>query len=122
MDRPLSVLIACEESQTVCRSFRKRGHNAYSCDMMPCRFTDNPEWHIMCDVFEVINGYTNFYTQDGQISDEVAAKNWDLIISHPPCTFLTVTGNRWFNKEYGIKAERRERERKQSPFLCSLQR
>lgn len=110
--RQLNVLIACEESQAVCMAFRKRGFSAYSCDIEPCRFTDHPEWHVVCDVFEIADGYTNFYTQDGEIHDEVAASHWDLIIAHPPCTYLTVTGNRWFNKEvYGWRAEQRERER-----------
>lgn len=108
----MKVLIACEESQAVCKEFRKRGHDAYSCDLVPCRFTDHPEWHIMCDVLEIVDGYTNFYTQDGEIHDEVAASPWDLIIAHPPCTFLTCTGNRWFKEEYGMKASYRKESRK----------
>jgi hypothetical protein len=100
----MKVLVACEESQEVCKAFREKGHEAYSCDIVPCRFTDHPEWHIVCDVFEVIDGYTNFYTQDGEIHDEVASGVWDLIIAHPPCTFLTCTGNRWFKDEYGAEA------------------
>lgn len=111
----MKVLVACEESQTVCREFRKKGHAAYSCDVMPCRFTDNPKWHIMCDVFEIIDGYTNFYTQDGEIHDEVAASHWDLIIAHPPCTYLTVTGNRWFNENrYGYRARIRKTGREEA--------
>ena len=110
----MKVLVACEESQRVCTAFREQGHKAYSCDIMPCRFTDHPEWHIMCDVFEVIDGYTNFYTQDGEIHDEVAASTWDMIIAHPPCTYLTCTGNRWFKKEYGWRAELREENRKEA--------
>lgn len=111
----MNVLIACEETQRVCVEFRRGGHNAYSCDIMPCRFTDHPEWHICCDVFEVIDGYTNFYTQDGNIHDEVAACGWDLIIAHPPCIYLTVTGNRWFDKEkYGWRADQREENRKEA--------
>ena len=108
----MKVLVACEESQAVCKAFRERGHKAYSCDLLPCRFTDKPEWHIMCDVFEIIDGYTNFYTMDGEIHDEVAAGVWDLIIAHPPCTFLTCTGNRWFKEEYGMKASIRKESRK----------
>lgn len=107
----MRVLVACEESQRVCKAFRTRGHQAYSCDIVPCRFTDNPGWHVVCDVFEIIDGYTNFYTQDGAIHDEVAAGEWDLIIAHPPCTYLTCTGNRWFSDKYGIKAQERKRQR-----------
>jgi len=108
----MKVLIACEETQAVCKEFRKRGHHAFSCDLVPCRFTDHPEWHVMCDVLEIIDGYTNFYTQDGEIHDEVSAGTWDLIIAHPPCTFLTCTGNRWFKEEYGMKASIRKESRK----------
>ena len=109
----MNVLVACEESQEVCKAFRARGHKAYSCDILPCRFTDNPEWHIVCDVLEIVDGYTNFYTQDGEIHDEVAAGVWDLIIAHPPCTFLTCTGNRWYDRErYGWRAEKREEDKK----------
>jgi hypothetical protein len=72
----MKVLIACEESQTVCKAFRDRGHEAYSCDIQECS-GGHPEWHFMQDVFEVING-----------------GGWDLMIAHPPCTYLTVTANR----------------------------
>lgn len=82
----MKVLIACEESQTVCKAFRARGHEAYSCDIEPCS-GGYPEWHIQDDVLKHLD------------------ENWDLIIAHPPCTYLTVTGNRWFNVEkYGDKA------------------
>ena len=85
----MKVLIACEESQRVCIEFRKRGHEAYSCDLKPCS-GGHPEWHIQDDVISVL------------------ANDWDLIIAHPPCTYLTVTGNRWFNVErYGDKAIKR---------------
>jgi hypothetical protein len=73
----MKVLIACEESQAVTKAFRKLGHEAYSCDLLPCS-GGHPEWHFKQDVFEVIN------------------KGWDLMIAHPPCTFLTITGNKWF--------------------------
>lgn len=106
------VLVACEESQAVCKAFRERGHEAYSCDILPCKFTDHPEWHIVADCLEIVDGYTNFYTQDGEIHDDVAASRWDLIIAHPPCTFLTCTGNRWFDVEkYGMDAILREKSR-----------
>ena len=65
----LNVLIACEESQTSCLAFRQLGHNAYSCDLQPCS-GGHPEWHIQGDVLELLD------------------KEWDLIIAHPPCTYL----------------------------------
>ena len=61
----MNILIACEESQRVCIEFRKRGHEAYSCDIEPCS-GGHPEWHIMGDVLPLINGDCNFQTQDGK--------------------------------------------------------
>ena len=85
----LRILLACEESQEVTKAFRKLGHEAYSCDLLPCS-GGHPEWHIQGDVTELLK------------------QKWDLIICFPPCTFLTVTGNRWFNiKRYGQKAVQR---------------
>jgi len=74
----MKILIACEESQAVCKAFREKGHEAYSCDILPCS-GGHPEWHIQKDVFEVI-----------------ASEKWDMMIAFPPCTFLTVTANRVF--------------------------
>ena len=88
----MNVLIACEESQRVCIEFRKRGHNAYSCDLLPCS-GGHPEWHIMDDVTPIIDGNFNFKTQDGK-SHSING-NWDLIIAHPPCTRLCNSGQRW---------------------------
>jgi hypothetical protein len=76
----MKVLIACEESQTVCKTFRERGHEAYSCDIIDCS-GGHPEWHIKDDVLKHLN--------DG----------WDLIISFPPCTDIAVSGCRWFDKK-----------------------
>lgn len=104
----MKVLVACEESQRVCIEFRKLGHEAYSCDIEPCS-GGHPEWHIQDDVLRVLNptydGETwliDFCTQDGEIH---VIEKWDMILAFPPCTYLTVTGNRWFNVEkYGDKA------------------
>ena len=73
----MRVLVACEESQEVCKAFRERGHEAYSCDIQKCS-GGHPEWHIQDDALEVIKD------------------KWDLIIAHPPCTHLAVSGARWF--------------------------
>lgn len=77
----LKVLVACEESQTVCKAFRAKGHEAYSCDILPCS-GGHPEWHIQDDVLNHLKG-------------------WDLIIAHPPCTFLSVSGIHWNNRGRG---------------------
>lgn len=83
------VLVACEESQRVCTSFRKRGHEAYSCDIISCS-GDHPEWHIMQDALPLINGKCEFETTDG-IKHKIDGK-WDIIIAHPPCTYLSNAG------------------------------
>jgi hypothetical protein len=82
------VLIACEESQAVCKEFRALGHEAYSADILPCS-GGHPEWHIQGDVTKILN--------DG----------WDLMIAHPPCTYLAVSGNRWLYNKDGSKNEDR---------------
>lgn len=101
----MKVLVACEESQRVTIEFRKLGHEAYSCDLLECS-GNHPEWHIKKDVTLLLNGNCIFYTVDG-LEHEISGK-WDMIIAFPPCTYLTVTGNRWFNYEkYGDKAIQR---------------
>ena len=105
----MNVLVACEESQAVCKEFRKKGHNAYSCDILDCS-GGHPEWHIKGDVLPLINGVCTFITMDGQ--EHRVSEKWDIIIAFPPCTYLTVTGNRWFNVErYGEKAIKRKKDR-----------
>lgn len=71
----MKILIACEESQAVCKEFRKLGHEAFSCDILSCS-GGHPEWHIQGDVLEQLD------------------KEWDMIIAHPPCTFLSNAGAR----------------------------
>lgn len=101
----MKVLVACEESQRVTIEFRKLGHQAYSCDLLDCS-GNHPEWHIKKDVTLLLNGNCIFHTVDG-VEHEISGK-WDMIIAFPPCTYLTVTGNRWFNYEkYGDKAIQR---------------
>lgn len=95
--RKLWILVACEESQAITKEFRKLGHHAFSCDLQDCS-GGHPEWHLKCDCLKVIN-----------------IRKWDLIIAHPPCTYLCITGNRWFNVErYGDKARQRMRDRKEA--------
>lgn len=81
----LNVLIACEESQAECQAFRELGHNAFSCDIQPCKKKGNPDWHIKADVTPLLQGEKNFITQSGK---KCTIEHWDLIIAHPPCTYL----------------------------------
>lgn len=85
----MNVLVACEESQVVCKAFRDKGHNAFSCDIQMCS-GGHPEWHINDDVLPLLNGRCTFYTVDGQ--EHTIDGKWDLIIAHPPCTYLTNGG------------------------------
>ena len=78
--RPLKILIACEESQTVCKEFRKLGHEAYSCDTEPCS-GGHPEWHLQQDVTPLLK------------------EDWTMIIAFPPCTHLAVSGAAWFEQK-----------------------
>lgn len=98
----MNILVACEESQAVTIEMRKLGHNAFSCDIIDCS-GGHPEWHIKQDVIPLLNGHCKFTTCDGAV--HAISGKWDMIIAHPPCTYLTVTGNRWYNVErYGEKA------------------
>lgn len=73
-------------------------------------FGGHPEWHIQQDVLPLINGNCEFFTVDGE-KHKIIGK-WNMIIAHPPCTYLTVTGNRWFNvAQYGDKAIQRKKDR-----------
>lgn len=90
------ILIACEESQAVCKAFRARGHEAYSCDIQEPS-GGHPEWHILGDALAVLKG-GQVTTMDGQKHD---VGQWDLVIAHPPCTHLAVSGARWFTE--GVK-------------------
>lgn len=85
----MNILIACEESQAVCKEMRRLGHEAYSADIQDCS-GGHPEWHIKGDVLLIINGRCSFTTCDG--SFHTLAGTWDLIIGHPPCTYLTKAG------------------------------
>lgn len=82
----MRVLVACEESQEVCKAFRARGHEAYSCDVIE-QSGGHPEWHIRQDVTPLLNGNCSFVTEGGQCVS--IDGTWDLIIAHPPCTYLT---------------------------------
>lgn len=115
----MKLLIACEESQRVCCAFRELGHEAYSCDIQEPS-GGHPEWHILGDALRAIEG-GEIVTMDGKTH---YIGRWDLLIAHPPCTYLTVTGNRWFNVDrYGEKAIKRQRQRQDAiAFFIALAR
>jgi hypothetical protein len=76
----MRILVACEFSGVVRDAFRQKGHDAWSCDVLPTEA--DPAYHIQCDVLEILD------------------QGWDMMIAHPPCTYLTVAGNKWFKPEY----------------------
>ena len=84
----MKVLVACEESQAVTIELRKLGHEAYSCDILPCS-GGHPEWHIQGDVRPLLK------------------QKWDMIIAHPPCTYLTNSGVTWLYNKDGSRYEKR---------------
>lgn len=86
--KKLKVLVACEESQTVCKAFRELGHEAYSCDIQDCS-GGHPEWHFKQDVLPLLH------------------EHWDLIIAHPPCTYMSKAGARWMYPTAGNLSEER---------------
>lgn len=85
----MNVLVACEESQRVCTAFRERGHNAFSCDIQEPS-GGHPEWHILGDALKAIEG-GRIMTMDGTVHD---VGKWDLLVAHPPCTYLSNAGAR----------------------------
>ena len=87
-DKPMRILVACEESQSVTTALRKQGHEAFSCDILPTS-GKHPEWHIQGDVLKQLD------------------KGWDMMIAFPPCTYLTVSGNAWMN-DLGRQKKRKQ--------------
>lgn len=103
MRKRLRVLIACEESQAECIAWRELGHLAFSCDIQPCKRNGKPEWHIWSDVSELLQGRCRFQTMDGKYHN---LTKWDLIIAHPPCTYLCKVSSVWMVQHGEINQER----------------
>ena len=99
----MNILVACEESQAVTIEGRRLGHNVFSCDLQECS-GGHPEWHIMQDVLPLLNGNCSFKTMDG-VEHRIDGK-WDMIIGHPPCTFLSNAGARWLYAGKQLNQER----------------
>lgn len=101
----MNVLIACEESQTVCKAFRAKGHNAFSCDLQSPS-GGHPEWHVLGDATKLLkNNNIEFTTMDGA---RHFVGRWDLLIAHPPCTYLSNAGARHLWKGHKLNQERFE--------------
>jgi hypothetical protein len=99
----MKILIACEESQTITKAFRSLGHEAYSCDILACS-GGHPEWHYQQDIFDVIK-----------------KENWDIMIAHPPCTYLSVSGAKHlYNKDGSKNAERYHNQKIALDFVQAL--
>lgn len=124
----LKVLIACEESQRVCTAFRKLGHEAYSCDIQEPS-GGHPEWHIKGNVLDIIEPLNNcrgepydfiiFYTMDGEI--HTIENKWDLIIAHPPCTYLSNAGAcRLYPRAGQLNVERYKQGLKAKEFFLQI--
>ena len=103
----MKILVACEESQIVTKAFRTKGHEAFSCDIIPCS-GGHPEWHIQDDVLKHLNN------------------GWDMMIAHPPCTYLTISANKWYKDQPPRKsgtlvgAARREAREEAVEFFMQL--
>lgn len=114
----LYVLIACEESQAECKAFRDLGHEAYSCDLQRCIRSGNPAWHIHGDCTPFLDGLTTFTTQDGV---QHSVPGWDLIICHPPCTYLCKVSSvqmvRWIDGEAWVNENRLQKMHKAAEFF-----
>ena len=98
----MKILVACEESQAITKEFRALGHEAYSCDILPCS-GGHPEWHLEGDVFGFID------------------QGWDLMVAHPPCTYLSVSGARHlYNKDGSKNLDRYRNQREALDFVQKL--
>ena len=113
----MKILVACEESQAVTIELRRLNHEAYSCDIIPCS-GGHPEWHIMQNVLPLLNGNCSFKTMDGK-EHEITSK-WDLLICHPPCTYLSNAGARHLWKGQKLNEERYQKGLEAKAFFETL--
>lgn len=113
----MRVLVACEESQAVCKAFRLLGHEAYSCDILDCS-GGHPEWHIKGDALLFLKPPFAFWTQDGTEREIV---KWDMVIAFPPCTYLSNAGAcRLYDKPGVLNKDRYEKGLKAKEFFMAF--
>lgn len=121
----LKVLVACEESQRVCKAFRDLGHEAYSCDIQEPS-GGHPEWHILGDVLRVLNPVPLPFSDGDGICFATMDRRfhkvnyWDLIIAHPPCTYLSNAGARHLYKGHKLNEERYAKGLKAKEFFMKF--
>lgn len=114
----MKVLVACEESQIVCKAFRNKGHEVYSADIQDCS-GGFLEWHIKGNVLPIINGNTDFVTMDGVVHH--INGEWDLLIAHPPCTYMSNAGAcRMYPHKGLIDAERLKKAMEAKEFFMKF--
>jgi hypothetical protein len=124
----MKILVACEESQAVCKAFREKGHEAYSCDVIECS-GGHPEWHIKQDVIEILNPKhlwssegekgIGFFTCDNKW--HFIEGKWDMIIAHPPCTYMSKAGARFMYLTAGnVNQERLEKALQAKEFFMQF--
>lgn len=101
--KDIHILIACEESQAECRAFREQGFTAFSCDIQSVRRGGRLDWHIQGDVTPLLQGVTKFVVMTGE---EITVPRWDLIIAHPPCTYISKVGSVWMKQGGVINQDR----------------
>ncbi len=112
----MKILVACEESQRVCKAFRAKGHETYSCDIVMCS-GGAPEWHIWADVAPLLDGDCTFRTCDGQAH---RVDRWDMIVAFPPCTYLSRAGSTNLYRGGQLNQERFEQGQKAAEFFRKI--
>ena len=98
----MKILVACEESQTITKKLRALGHEAYSCDLIDCS-GGQPEWHLQEDAILVAN-----------------REHWDMMIAHPPCTYLSHAGARWLYPKGVLNEDRYKKGMEAKGFFMEL--
>lgn len=111
----MNVLVACEESQRVCIEFRALGHNAFSCDILECS-GGHPEWHFKQNCLEVIKNKGGVL----ETGECVYVDGWDLMIAHPPCTYLSNAGARFLYPKGVLNQDRYKKGLKAKKFFMEL--
>ena len=113
----MALLVACEESQEVCKAFRELGYEAWSCDTQVCS-GGRPEWHIQGDVTPLLNGNCSFTTMDGITHHRGGI--WDMIIAFPPCTYITNSSAVRMRVNGEIQPERYEKAMAAKEFFLQI--